>query len=288
MLRHVADSPELAHRQLLHELRHLFRFHFELAVRLLQVAGDFCDQLVRADPGGRSQFRLAKNQPANDLRQRPGRARMCRDVEIGFVERERLHERREAMQDFADDGGFLAVNIEARRHDDEVRAALQRHESRHRRAHAELTRFVVAGGQHTAPIARAADADRLSFQRRLIAHLDRGVEAIHVEMDDRALLVFSASPGNVASRSGDLQTAEPNKTALANRLSLKNADLSPLIYLAMKFTYYGHACFSVEAGGKTLLFDPFITPNPLAKKIDVDKSRGGFHSRLPRPWRSCG
>jgi L-ascorbate metabolism protein UlaG (beta-lactamase superfamily) len=39
----------------------------------------------------------------------------------------------------------------------------------------------------------------------------------------------------------------------------------------MKFTYYGHACFAVEAGGKTLLFDPFISPNPLAKDIDVKK-----------------
>jgi len=37
----------------------------------------------------------------------------------------------------------------------------------------------------------------------------------------------------------------------------------------MKLTYYGHACFAVEAGGKTLLFDPFITPNPLADKIDL-------------------
>jgi L-ascorbate metabolism protein UlaG (beta-lactamase superfamily) len=36
-------------------------------------------------------------------------------------------------------------------------------------------------------------------------------------------------------------------------------------------TYYGHSCFSVFAGGKTLLFDPFITPNELAKAIDVDK-----------------
>ena len=44
----------------------------------------------------------------------------------------------------------------------------------------------------------------------------------------------------------------------------------------MKFTYYGHACFAVEAGGKTLLFDPFITPNPLAKKIDVEKIAADF------------
>jgi L-ascorbate metabolism protein UlaG (beta-lactamase superfamily) len=38
----------------------------------------------------------------------------------------------------------------------------------------------------------------------------------------------------------------------------------------MKFTSYGHACFAVVTGGKTLLFDPFISPNELAKAIDVD------------------
>ena len=44
----------------------------------------------------------------------------------------------------------------------------------------------------------------------------------------------------------------------------------------MKLTYYGHACFAVEAGGKTLLFDPFITPNPLAAKIDAGKVPADF------------
>ncbi len=39
----------------------------------------------------------------------------------------------------------------------------------------------------------------------------------------------------------------------------------------MKFTYYGHACFEVELNNKTLLFDPYISPNPLAKEIDIDK-----------------
>jgi L-ascorbate metabolism protein UlaG (beta-lactamase superfamily) len=37
----------------------------------------------------------------------------------------------------------------------------------------------------------------------------------------------------------------------------------------MDITYYGHACFSVRVAGKTLLFDPFITPNPLAESVDV-------------------
>jgi L-ascorbate metabolism protein UlaG (beta-lactamase superfamily) len=37
----------------------------------------------------------------------------------------------------------------------------------------------------------------------------------------------------------------------------------------MNFTYYGQSCFLLEAGGKKFLFDPFITPNPLAAAIDI-------------------
>ena len=44
----------------------------------------------------------------------------------------------------------------------------------------------------------------------------------------------------------------------------------------MKVTYYGHACFSVVVGDKNLLFDPFITGNPLAKNIDVKKVQADF------------
>jgi len=44
----------------------------------------------------------------------------------------------------------------------------------------------------------------------------------------------------------------------------------------MKFTYYGHASFSVEIAGKTLLFDPFISPNPLASEIDINAIRADY------------
>lgn len=38
----------------------------------------------------------------------------------------------------------------------------------------------------------------------------------------------------------------------------------------MKFTYFGHASFSVTIMNKHLLFDPFISPNELAKDINLD------------------
>ena len=40
--------------------------------------------------------------------------------------------------------------------------------------------------------------------------------------------------------------------------------------LIMTIVYYGHSCFSVEIKGKKILFDPFITANPLAKNINVN------------------
>ena len=37
----------------------------------------------------------------------------------------------------------------------------------------------------------------------------------------------------------------------------------------MKVTYYGHACFAAQVANRTLLFDPFITGNELARGINV-------------------
>jgi L-ascorbate metabolism protein UlaG (beta-lactamase superfamily) len=44
----------------------------------------------------------------------------------------------------------------------------------------------------------------------------------------------------------------------------------------MKITYYGHSCFSVDINGKQLLFDPYITGNELAKKIDIKSIRADY------------
>ena len=38
----------------------------------------------------------------------------------------------------------------------------------------------------------------------------------------------------------------------------------------MTIKYYGHSCFSITVGDKHLLFDPFITENPLVENVDID------------------
>jgi L-ascorbate metabolism protein UlaG (beta-lactamase superfamily) len=44
----------------------------------------------------------------------------------------------------------------------------------------------------------------------------------------------------------------------------------------MKYTYYGHSSFLLEADGKKFLFDPFITQNPLASSIDVKAIKADY------------
>lgn len=39
----------------------------------------------------------------------------------------------------------------------------------------------------------------------------------------------------------------------------------------MKLTFYGHACFGVDINGKNILFDPFISGNPLVKDFDLSQ-----------------
>jgi len=44
----------------------------------------------------------------------------------------------------------------------------------------------------------------------------------------------------------------------------------------MQLTFFGHACFLVDTGSHKLLFDPFISPNELAKHIKIDNIEADF------------
>lgn len=44
----------------------------------------------------------------------------------------------------------------------------------------------------------------------------------------------------------------------------------------MKLTYYGHACFGLTIGEKHLLFDPFISPNELAKHLNIETIKADY------------
>jgi L-ascorbate metabolism protein UlaG (beta-lactamase superfamily) len=44
----------------------------------------------------------------------------------------------------------------------------------------------------------------------------------------------------------------------------------------MQLTYFGHSCFLMTIGGVRVLFDPFISGNPLAKDVNIDAIEADF------------
>ncbi len=44
----------------------------------------------------------------------------------------------------------------------------------------------------------------------------------------------------------------------------------------MKITYLGHSCLLIETRDKTIITDPFITGNELAKSIDINRIKADY------------
>ena len=106
-------------------------------------------------------------------------------VEKGFVETQRLDPCREFPECRHDRPRSLAIQLEARRHDDRMGATAQGLGHRHRAADAVWARL-VARREHDAAAALRADENRLAPQGGIVALLDRRIERIHVGMHDRA------------------------------------------------------------------------------------------------------
>jgi hypothetical protein len=107
------------------------------------------------------------------------------DVEEGLVEREPFDQVRELSKHLEHQRRDLAIALEARRHDDCLRAAPERLAHGHRGMHAEATNLVARGRDHAAS-ARAADDHRLSGELRPVALLHGRIERVHVHVQDRA------------------------------------------------------------------------------------------------------
>jgi hypothetical protein len=104
-------------------------------------------------------------------------------------------------EDLADLLGDGLVDLEARLHEDQVRALPLGRHRRHRRSDTELAGFIACGRDDTT-LAGTADGDWHAAELRIIPLLDGCVEGVHVDVDDlplavfvhRALVIFAAGP----------------------------------------------------------------------------------------------
>ena len=134
-----------------------------------------------------------------DLGRRGDALQVLGDVEIGLVERERLDQRRVLGEDRPDLLRHRPVDVEPRLHEDQLGAFPPGGDRRHGRADAELA-GLVARGRDDAPLARAADRDRLAAQLRIVPLLDRRVEGVHVDVDDLAYRPSTGHGGRALGR----------------------------------------------------------------------------------------
>ncbi|MNS95791.1 hypothetical protein D3C72_1300630 [compost metagenome] len=216
----LADAVQLAHRQTADKLLHLIRRNNEQAVGLFPVTGDFCQKLVRRHARRHGDVQLIGDPPANVLGNACGTAAEMRaigNIQISLIQRQRFNQVGVVAEDRVYFFRRFAIGVHARLDDGQVRAQLQSMSRSHRRTHAIGPRFVIAGGDHPAPVRRTTHRQRLAGQTRVIAHLDGGVETVAVNVDDFSL--SHVRKGNVANRIGSISLTPVYSTSGMNVLS---------------------------------------------------------------------
>ena len=120
-------------------------------------------------------------------------------VEEGLVEGDPLDQRGHRLEDGVQLAALLDVAVEATVHEDRRRAEPPGHRRRHGRVHAEPPGLVGAGRHHAAS-PRAAHDDRQAGQGRVVEHLHRGEEGVHVDVEDDPLTPVAGPPGRTRPR----------------------------------------------------------------------------------------
>ena len=105
------------------------------------------------------------------------------NVQIGFVQRERLDQIGVLPEHGMNLLRHFAIQMKTRRHKHGLRAQPPRSGGGHGRMQPETPRFIRSGAHHRTA-ALPSHHQRLATQMRLLAQLYRGVERVHIDVDD--------------------------------------------------------------------------------------------------------
>jgi len=184
---HRADAPERVDRELLKKRLDAIGTDDGEPVGLLPAGRDLGEELVGGDPGRRGQSDVRADpllESPCDRRRERLTPRVLGHVEVRLVERQRLDERRHLAENREHRIGRRLVAGEVGTDDEEGGAEAHGAGHRHRRVDAEGARLVAGRGDHAPPLGPSAHGERLAAQRGIVALLDRGIERVHVDVND--------------------------------------------------------------------------------------------------------
>ena len=144
------------------------------------------DHLGAADPHRAAQTELVAHPPAQsvgDAVGRPEQAPRAGDVHEGLVEADGLHGRGDVVEDLVQLPAHLGVAAVAPGQEDGLGAELAGPHRRHGRVHPEGPCLVGARG-HDAPGAGTTHDHGFAGEGRVVEHLDRREERVHVDVED--------------------------------------------------------------------------------------------------------
>ena len=176
-----------AHEERIKKILHLARPHHGEAVGFVEVRRDFGDQPIGPDPNAHRQPAFCLHPSADFLGDGGGAAEtpdLGGDVEVRFVERSGLHDRRHFPEDLEDRLRFPAVTGEIRLEENGLRAKADGPRSGDGRTHAENPGLVGGGTNHPAAGRAATHHHGFAAQGRIVPHVDLRVEAVHIAVED--------------------------------------------------------------------------------------------------------
>ena len=178
---------EPSHRQRSHEFGSTVGRDDAKTIGLAVVGGELGDEFAIGNAGRGGEAGLIADAPADVLGDRARGAEpapVLGDVEIGFVEAERLDEVGVVEKDRADLLRYRAVDVEPRLDENQVRAAAPGRDRRHGRTDAVFAGLIAC--RHDDAAVPAADRHGPALERGIVALLHGRVEGVHVDMDDLA------------------------------------------------------------------------------------------------------
>ena len=188
LLRSPPYAPEGLHRKLCDEVQGLVGVDRAESIRLTCIRGHLSEELIIRHSRRSRQPEFGADTLTDLLGDLDGKRLsdlILRDIEEGFIQRDRLDLVRIVTEDSVNGARDLLIALKVRGHKRDMRTAPASLSPRHRRAYTEAPSLVARSTDHPSMLL-PPDGDGDTTQLRMIMLLYRGIEGIHIDVYDLA------------------------------------------------------------------------------------------------------